>query len=421
MQLIKRLPLVVPMVLIAQLVLAVNTAAFPVGNGLLAAGNYHITTLAANYFFCCGTDPSLPFVSITVTDTTTVANPSVGPSTVTQETDIFVNVCGGSPNSICGGGCFIPAQATDFALSADLSSAVLRTAFDPATTRSCQNAPVSGLPAFTINVTWSGTDPLGTTRKTSIYSCAGYNAEVQTLSSNKNATSSASSSLFAGSLPGEFGSLGSTDQRWHAQGVALDACSSLGLGGGGKGAGPGPQGSGGFSFATQTAGVSIPSGFVNLTSFTTVSRPTGTPPTTVSETDLNVFSFGFPFVSLCFVLRSPNTFTFGSGLSSASVHAVIDQNTPVCPNFPNGSFSPFTVDLTWTATGPLASIKSTAISDCGAFHQVLLTTDSTNPATASGIVSMFPDAITANQGSINSGDHRSQSQGVAPQGCILRP
>ena len=415
---IKRLPLVIPIVLIAQLAFAVTSSAFQPGNGLLAAGNYHITTRSADYFFCCG-DPSIPSVSVNITDTTTAANPMVGPTSVTQETDIFVNVCGGT-NFICGGGCFIPANASDFTLSSDLSSAVLNTTFDPATTRSCQNFPVS-LPAFTLKVAWSGTGPIASTRKTSSYSCADYNAEVETLRINNNATASASSSLFAGSLAGESGGVGSIDQRVHAQGAALDACSPLGLGGGGKGAGPGPTGSGGFEFASQGATASIPGGFVSLTSFTNVSRPTGTPPSSVSETDLTVVSFGFQFVFLCFALQPPSTFAFGSGQSSASVHAVIDQNTPACPHFDNGPFAPFTVDLTWTATGPLASIRSTAISDCGAFHEELLTTDTNNPANASGTVSMFPDPVSTSQASIGSGDHRFLLQGAAPQGCILRP
>lgn len=412
MLLIKRLPLVVPVVVIVQIVFAVTSAAFLPGNGLLAAGNYQITTLSADYFACCG-----PSLSVNVTDTTIVANPVVGPVTTTHETDVFINTCGG-PNSICGGGCFIPDGATDF-ISSGLSSAVLKTIVDPATTRPCQNFPVS-LPAFTINVAWSGTGPVGSTRKTSTYTCVGYSAEVETLNSNDNATASASFSLLAGSIAAEHGGLGSKDQRVHAQGVAQDACSSLGLGGGGKGAGPGPTGSGGFEFANQTAGANVPGAFVSLTSFTNVFRPTGTPPSTVNETDLTVRSF-FPFVFLCFALQPPNTFAFGSGLSSASVHAVIDQNTPACAHFTNGFFSPFTVDLTWTATGPLASIRSTAVSDCGAFHQELLTNDATNPASASGTVSMFPSAISSSQASINSGDHQFQIQGVAPQGCILRP
>jgi hypothetical protein len=50
-----------------------------------------------------------------------------------------------------------------------------------------------------------------------------------------------------------------------------------------------------------------------------------------------------------------------------------------------------------------------------------LSTDATNPATASGTVTIFSDAISASQASINSGDHRVHIQGVlGPQGCIPR-
>jgi len=416
MQRIKCLPLVVPLAFALQLVLAVTASAQP-GNGLLAAGDYHITTQTADYFSCCG-DPSLPTLSVNVRDTTTVANPLVGPSMVTHETDVDVFACGGS-NFICGGGCFI-AGAGDFT-GGGLSAAALNTRFDPATSLPCENRPV-GLPAFTVSFNWSGTGPVGSTRKTSQYSCVGYTAEVQTLSSNVKATSSATFSLASGSLPTDSAGLGSIDQRWHAQGDAQDACQSFGLGGvGGKGAGGGgPTGNGGFELAVQNAGANIPFGFINLATVTRVTRPTGAPPTTFHDTELTVVSFGFPFFAYCYVLQSPNTFSFGSGLSSASVNAAIDQNTPACVNFPNSPFVPFTANLTWTAAGPLASIQSTAISDCGAFHQVTLSTDATDPAGATGNVSILGD-ISSPQSSINSSDHRFEDMGTAPQGCLLRP
>ncbi|TMD86935.1 MAG: hypothetical protein E6I73_15760 [Chloroflexi bacterium] len=417
MQLLKRLPVAVPIVLIAQLAFAGTSSAFIPGNTLLPAGNYHITTRSADYFVCC--TATVSNLSVTVTDTTTVAKPAVGPSTTTRETDVEVDTC--DSNFVCGSACFIAAGPSDFTISG-LSSALLNTAFDPATSQPCPDRPISGLPAFTLNVSWSGISPVGTTTKTSIYSCAGYNAEVHTLNSNANATDSAVTSLFgSSSIPGESGNLGSNDQRWHAQGVALDTCSPQGLGGGGKGAGPGPTGSGGFEIAEQIAAANFPGGFVSLATVTKLNRPTGTPPTTFKETELTVASFfGFPSFFLCFALQSPNTFTFGSGLSSASVHAVIDQTTPACAGFSNGPFTSFTADLTWTATGPLASIQNTAISDCGSFHQVLLSTDSTNPASASGNVSLIGD-ISSPQSSINSSDRRFQDTGTAPQGCILRP
>jgi hypothetical protein len=418
MELIKRLRLAVPLVLIALLLFPVISSAQPgPGNGLLPAGNYHITTLSAGYFACCGEDPSHPFLSVDVTHTTTLANPLVGSSTTTDETDVFIQANGG-PNSIFGGGCFI-ARSSDF-VSGGLSSAVLNTAFDPTTSQSCENSPVS-LPAFSLNVAWSGMSPVGTTRKTTTYSCTGYNAEVEILDTNDNASASATLSLFDSSITAESGGLGSNDQRWETHGIAQDACSSFGIGGGGKGAGPGPTSNGEFEFISQSAGANVPGGFVGLTTFSKVSRPTGTPPSTTKETELTVVSFGFQFFFLCFALQPPNTFAFGSGLSSASVHAVIDANTPACTGFTNGPFDPFTVDLMWTATGPLASIHNSAISGCGAFHQVLLSSDSNNPATASGTVSLFPGDFASSQASINSSDRRFEDTGAAPQGCILRP
>ncbi len=418
MQLLKQLRLALPIVLIAQLVFAMSAVAFLPGQSLLPAGNYHITTLSADYFVCCGQDQAHPFLSVSVTDTTTVANPLIGPATTTHETDVFLQASAG-PNPFFGGGCFIAGGASDFTITG-LSSAVLKTSFDPATSLPCQNFPVS-LPAFSLSVAWTGMSPVGTTRKTSLYSCAGYNAQVETLNSNDPATDTATMSLFGTDpIPGESGGLGSNDQRWEAQGVAQDACSPEGLGGGGKGAGPGPTGNGGFELAIQNAGANIPFGFVSLATVSRVTRPTGIPPTTFKDTELTVVSFGFPFFEYCYVLQSPNTFSFGSGLSSAFVNASIDQNTPACTDFPNSPFVPFTANLTWTASGPLASIQNTAISDCGGFHQVLLSTAATNPAGATGNVSILGD-ISSPQSSINSSDHRFQDMGTAPQGCILRP
>src|SRR5207244_11453589 len=96
--------------------------------------------------------------------------------------------------------------------------------------------------------------------------------------------------------------LASIEQRGAAQGVAQDACSSLGLGGGGKGAGPGPRGTGGFEFISQTANASIPGGFLSLGTFTNVFRPSGTPPSTAGDTELAIRHFS-TFRFLCFILH----------------------------------------------------------------------------------------------------------------------
>lgn len=397
--------------------LAIGTAfAQGPGGSLPPAGNQHITTLAANYFTCCG-DPSQPSFSVDVTDVTTTSNPLVGPSTVVQETDVFVNACT-TDFLICGGGCFIPDNASDFSMSSDLQTAVLNTTVT-ASTRSCQSFPVSLPTPFTINVTWTGTGPLASSNKINTYSCGAYSAEAQTSSSINNATATATTSLFPGSFAASGSDLDSKDQRIHAQGVAQDACSSLGLGGG-KGAGPGPIGPGVFDFASQSASINLPSGFLNVFSFTNVSKPRGSTPSTVSETDLQMFTFSPFFVDLCFVLQ-PGAFTISTGLSTASLHAVIDQNTPACQGFSNGFVSfPLTVDITWTGTGPLASLRTTNTAACGALHSETTNLQTTNPASASGNVSIFTDPIATTEGSLNSGDNNFKLQGVAPQGCIFR-
>src|SRR5437879_12551257 len=113
MQLLKRLPVAVPIVLIAQLAFAGTSSAFIPGNTLLPAGNYHITTRSADYFVCC--TATVSNLSVTVTDTTTVAKPAGGPSTTTRETDVEVDTC--DSNLACRSACFIPAGPLDFPLT----------------------------------------------------------------------------------------------------------------------------------------------------------------------------------------------------------------------------------------------------------------------------------------------------------------
>ncbi len=422
MKALRRLTLLVSIVASGLVAFAVTPQAsgMLLAQGLLAAGNYHITTQRADYFTCCG-DPSQPSFSVDITDTTTTSNPLVGSSTMTQETDVFVNACGG-PNFICGGGCFIPDNASDFTLSSDLQSAALDTTVTP-DTKSCQGFPVTLPTPFTINVTWTGVGPLGSGRNLSTYACGAYSSETQTFFASNTTTATGSTSLFTGSFPATGSGVGTSDQRSHAQGIALDSCPLLGA----KGAGPGPQAPGNHSFASQSASVniipsdpSLPQLFLNAVRFTNVSQPTGTAPSTDSETNVNIFSFSpFNFVADCFVIPS-GEFTIASGLSSASLHAVIDTNTPVCQGFTNSPLPfPLTIDITWTGTGPVASLRTVTTSNCGSFSLDATGTQSTNPASVTGNVSSLSGPFTSDQAGLDTNDHRIRILGSAPKSCNI--
>src|SRR5580704_5133918 len=138
------------------------------GGGLLPAGNYHNTTVFANYSFAA----KGPQLSVNVTDTTTIADPRVGPATSQHEVDVNVQACDSS--GVCGGGCFIPDGAHDWTFSANLSRASLKTRVTDSTLP-CQGMPVTGLTRpFTVNVTWTAVGQSSETSNLGNYACSGY-------------------------------------------------------------------------------------------------------------------------------------------------------------------------------------------------------------------------------------------------------
>jgi hypothetical protein len=378
----------------------------PPGGGLPPAGTYHNTTVFASYQFLSG-----PQLTVFVNDTTNIADPRVGPETSTREIDVNFQACDLLNPGVCGGGCFIPDGAHDWTFSANLSTASLKTTVTP-TTRPCTGSPgVTGLTgSFTVDVTWTAVGHSSQSSNTGRYTCDGYKSTTLTTtngSTTVNATGS--TSLFPGTFPVTNASLNSFDQRISAQGTPLVSCNPLG----GKGAGPGPLGAGKFHFVSQSANLTIiqadptlPPINMFVTRFTNTSNPKGAPSTTLHETDLNIFEFGpFGFTGGCFVIPS-SAFTFASNLSSASVHASIDATTPLCPQSgpPSGLPASFTVNATWTGTGPIASLRINSTSTCANFHVTLSGSETTRNATATGGISGVADPFTTAQASLGTGD-----------------
>jgi hypothetical protein len=373
------------------------------GGGLLPAGNYHNTTVFANYSFAA----KGPQLSVNVTDTTTIADPRVGPATSQHEIDVSVQACDSS--GVCGGGCFIPDGADDWTFSANLSRASLKTTVTDRTLP-CQGMPVAGLTRpFTVNVTWTAVGQSSETSNLGNYACSGYESQTLTTTGGSTATNaSATTSLFSGTFPVSGANLSSFEQRIHAQGTPLDSCTPLG----GKGAGPGPSPAGKYQFVSQSANLTIvpadPSQApitVFVTTFTNTSSPKGGATTTQHETDLNIGEFG-PTQSIggCFIIPA-SAFTFASNLESASVHASIDATTPACPQSSNSGLpASFTVNATWTGTGPIASLRINSSSQCGGFHVTMSGSETTINATATGGLSGIADPFSTTQASIGTGD-----------------
>src|SRR5258705_10223433 len=62
------------------------------GGGIFpAAGNYTIASVTTDFFLCC--DPSLPELTISVSDIINKANPLVRPTVNTHEIDVNIFVC----------------------------------------------------------------------------------------------------------------------------------------------------------------------------------------------------------------------------------------------------------------------------------------------------------------------------------------
>src|ERR1700674_2683858 len=378
----------------------------PPGGGLPPAGTYHNTNVFANYAFLSG-----PQLSVNVNDTTNIADPRVGPDTSQHEVDVNFQACDFTTPGVCGAGCFIPDGAHDWTFSANLSTATLKTTVTPTTLPCPGQPPVTGLTRpFSVNVTWTAVGQSNKSSNTGRYTCDGYKSTTLTTTNGNTAVNATgSTSLFLGTFPVTNASLNSFAQRISAQGTPLDTCNPLG----GKGAGPGPLAAGKFHFVSQSANLTIiqadptlPPINMFVTRFTNTSNPKGAPSTTLHETDLNIFESGsFGFTGGCFVIPA-SAFTFASNLQSASVHASIDSTTPPCPQTspPSGLPVSFTVNATWTGTGPIASLRINSTSDCGNFHVALSGSETTRNATASGGISGIADPFTTTQASLGTGD-----------------
>ncbi len=371
------------------------------GGGLPAAGNYQNSNVFANVQIF---NPESQ-MTVQVTDTSSVSNPLGGPSTSSHEVDVYVQACD-FVNEVCGAGCFIASGANDFTFSSDMTSANLTTTYT-GSEAPCQGNPVAGLtPPFTVMATWTGA-PGGSFSGIGRYACDRYTNETFTTGAiGSNTMATASISLLPNTAFGPAGAgLSSFGQTIHAQGTPVDSCTPLG----GKGAGPGPQGLGDFTFSSQNAFLTLsppgqPQIGVSVTSFTNVLHPRAGTITTRSETDLMIFQFYPGTIGGCFVLPA-GAFTFSAG-SGASLQASIDlaTATPCEQSTPQGLPQSFTINATWAATGPLATLRSDGTFTCGGLTNVTSGTQTSIAATASGVFTNVVDSFDSAPASLSSND-----------------
>jgi hypothetical protein len=391
------------------------------GGGFLPAGNYHFTTLRAD-FNLFSSDPSQPTINLYVSRNTNVSRPEGGPPTTTVETQVFFFI---SSYTVNGGGCVLLASPSDFNIGADLKAAALKTTID-STTPTC-GPPISLQLPITLDVKWTGVGPIATGHDNNHFVCVKYTEATETAdtSNNANATASLSPAL-GGSFSTTQAGLGFRDQRIAAEGVADVNC---GGGIGGKGAGPGALAAGKYEFTRTEANYSLfpsdpsqPQIGITVSRNTSALNPQGGPASSTAETDLFIFVNSGTVAGVgCFVLANPADFTISSNLSTAALHTTLSSQTPTCNGFPS-TLSPLppTVDVTWTGAGPISETRDEGHSKCLDYtvqSSGLQTIN--NGGTATATLSGLPGSFTT-VGGMGSNKTRIETRGVPQQSCIVR-
>jgi hypothetical protein len=390
------------------------------GSGNLPAGSYHFTTIRASYNFF-GAYPA-PQININVSKSNQVSTPRVGPSTVTAETDVFVQV---SSYTVNVSGCFMLVNSTDFSVGSSLQTASLHTAID-SSTPGCSGYFNYVPTPFTLDVIWTGIGPIATARGNTSYACATYHSESITAGSSNLANATAAlAPLFPDpfTVSGQAG-LNSNDQSIHAEGISPDACQPAF---GGKGAGRGFQPAGSYHSTTLQAGSNFSDSAgdhigIFVSSGTQTSRPVGGASTTTPETNVIVQIFGGGTFGVACYIVAPADFSF-SGVQAAALHTQLTTATRTCPNGPAfGTVPlPLNLDVTWTGAGPVTTVRSASQYSCMNYHtESVNSVDTNNAGTAATVTPLSTGTLTGTFGSLVNGDLHTDAAGVLDQTCVVR-
>jgi hypothetical protein len=229
MTVLRRLALAASIVLCALLAVTaagsaagVATASGGKGGGPLPPGEYRFQTTSANAHLL---GPSGSSVDIFASRNLSVFAPDAGPRSVTDETDVFVQVTTGSSFA---GGCFI-VPTSEFSVSKDLRTATLHTKLTSATP-GCGGPPGSTVPLpLTLDVTWKGNGVVSTGSDQNSSKCQNFKSDSETKSLDGNAVATATVAGLRGSgstdsFSGAQGSAHSSDQTQVIKGVLTPAC-----------------------------------------------------------------------------------------------------------------------------------------------------------------------------------------------------
>jgi hypothetical protein len=183
---------------------------------------------------------------------------------------------------------------------------------------------------------------------------------------------------------------------------------------------PGTLAAGQYSNTSMTAGLFVSSASANLNVQVSdnvhVARPTGAPSTTTRTTRVNIEAFsGTFFGGGCYDI-APSDFSFTIG--AAALHTTITDTTGNCGGPPGNLATPFTLDVTWTGTGPVSTQSSESHFNCGDYGLETEITSKINAAGATGTLSpIFTDQFTGQSQLLRTDLERLQAEGVSPDAC----
>ena len=392
------------------------------GAGNFPAGKYHFSSAGVDFSSFGGNMQ----VFLSVSASTDVSRPQGQPQSTTSQTEVFLNLFDYSSGTFTFA-CLLLDHPSDFTIDKGLKSATLSTTLTPSTP-TCGSFSPPLTSTIGINGSWTGAGPLSTTKDQSTYKCGRYSAEatnsgVSNLgTANVTVTIGGTASALSSSLIG----LNSNDFRVDAEGVADPGCGPAGVG-------TGPIAAGKYHFFGLTANAFFgmppgPTDQISLYENNKVSHPTGGTATTTKEFDLNVSMFGGSFNGFGCWIISPSDVK-STGLASATIQTTITAATPNCTNtFPGfGINFPLIVSATWTATGPLITVRDENDFKCAGYTASTDSKVQSRGATSSATLTM-PDytgnpitqSLTGGQGSLTYIDQRIEASGVEQQACLTR-
>jgi hypothetical protein len=388
------------------------------GVGLPPAGEYRFTSSSVDF---SGFANNVQLY-LTVGKNTDQSEPKVGPETSSKDIELDLSLY--DYNTFTFTSTCLILGPSDFAVDQALSKATLNTTVGPTTTTCPYASPLTDTMTFT--GTWTGVGPLSTTRDAATYSCLKYGFE----SSNRNLFNlgTANLNVTTGGVTTAYSSaqigIYSNDGQVEASGTQDPGCGPAGLFSPLMPAGRyHDYGLNGFAFFG-----SPPNDQISLMEINNVSNPLGGPSTTQHENDLNLSLFDGTFYGNGCWAIAPTDIT-STGLATASVQSTITGSTSICTgSYPGFGFNlPLTVNVTWTASGPLVQLHDVQTYTCQGYTQ--RTTNSVQSVGASSAATVsgtdyfgnpVTDSLAGGLGSIAYNDQKITATGVDSQACMTR-